>query len=60
MKKTVSNNPGFVLGSHPSENLPIQDNYRVHIRVTVGFRKLKSAACAFSVCKKTFSFSFSV
>jgi len=56
MKRTASNNPGFVLGSHPSEDLSTQDNYRVHIRVTVGFRKLQSAAWAFSVYKKTFLF----
>jgi len=56
MKRTASNNPGFVLGSHPSEDLSIQDNFIVHIRVTVGFRKLQSAAWAFSVYKTTFLF----
>lgn len=58
MKRTASINPGFVLGSHPSKDLSIQVNYRVHIRVTVGFRKLQSAAWAFSVYKKTFLFLF--
>ena len=60
MKRSATNNTGFVLGSHPSEDLSKQDNYRVHITVTVGFRKLQSAACAVSVYKKTFSFSFSI
>jgi hypothetical protein len=39
-KRTAGNNSVFVLGNHPCEDLSIQDNYRVHVRVTVGFRKL--------------------